>query len=145
MPFRRAAKSVNMSLMQPRILVAVVDDEESVCRAMTRLLRAAGLDVETIVSSSTFLDSMRERLASRRPDCVVLDVHLPVLTGLDVQRRLKSEGILIPIVMITGNEEPGAKEKALAEGAVAFLVKPVHAQILLGAIEDAVQGQVATL
>jgi FixJ family two-component response regulator len=131
--------------MQPRILVAVVDDEESVCRAMTRLLRAAGLDVETFVSSSTFLESMRERLPSRRPDCVVLDVHLPGLTGLDVQRQLKAERILLPIVMITGNEEPGAKDKALAGGAVAFLVKPIHARILLDAIEGAVQRQIATL
>ena len=131
--------------MQPRILVAIVDDEESVCRALKRLLRASGLDVETFVSSSTFLDSMRERLASRRPDCVVLDVHLPGLTGLDVQRRLKSEEILLPIVMITGNEEPGAKEKALGGGAVAFLVKPIQARNLLDAIGEAVQRQIATL
>ncbi len=126
-------------------MVAVVDDEESVCRALKRLLQAAGMDVETFVSSSSFLESMRERLPSRRPDCVVLDVHLPGLTGLDVQRLLHAERILLPIVMITGNEEPGAKETALARGAVAFLVKPIHARILLDSIENAVEGQIAAL
>ena len=124
--------------MQPRVLVAVVDDEESVCRALLRLLRAAGLDVETFSSSVTFLESMRERLATRRPDCVVLDLHIPGLTGMDVQRQLKKDGIALPIVMITGNEEAGVQEKVLAEGASAFLVKPLNDRTLLDAISNAV-------
>jgi len=139
MPFLPAEEFANMAAMPPRVLVAVVDDEESVCRALLRLLRAAGLDVETFSSSAGFLESMRERLASRRPDCVVLDLHLPGLNGLDVHRQLKSDGICLPIVMITGNEEPGAQEKVLAEGATAFLVKPIHARTLLEAIDNAVR------
>ena len=139
MPFRPAGKSLNISPMPPRILVAVVDDEESICRALLRLLRAAGLDVETFSSSTTFLESMRERLPSRRPDCVVLDLHLPGLTGLDVQRQLQLEQIPLPIIMITGNEETGVQEKVLAEGASAFLVKPINARTLLDAIDNAVQ------
>ena len=126
--------------MGPRVLVAVVDDEESVCRALLRLLRAAGHDVETFTSSATFLESMRERLPSRRPDCVVLDLHLPGLTGLDVQRQLKKDGIGLPIVMITGNEEARVQDTVLAEGASAFLVKPLNAATLLDAISNAVAG-----
>src|SRR5512132_2977537 len=109
--------------MRPRILVAVVDDEESVCRALLRLLRAAGLDVETFTSGITFLESVRERNVSRRPDCLVLDLHLPGLTGLDVQRQLKLENISIPIIMVTGNEEAGIQERVMAEGAYAFFSK----------------------
>jgi FixJ family two-component response regulator len=125
--------------MEPRVLVAVVDDEESVCRALLRLLRATGMDVETFSSSTDFLESMRERLPSRRPDCVVLDLHLPGLTGMDVQRHLKLEKIALPIIMITGNEEAGVQEKVLSEGAHAFLVKPINARNLLDAIEHAVR------
>ena len=143
-PYLPAGESLNISEMQPRVLVAVVDDEESVCRALQRLLRAAGLDVETFSSSATFLDSMRERLISRRPDCVVLDLHLPGLTGLDVQKQLKREDIHLPIIMITGNEETGIQEKALGQGAVAFLVKPINARALLTAIDSAVQRQTAS-
>jgi FixJ family two-component response regulator len=124
--------------VQPRVLVAVVDDEESVCRALLRLLRSAGLDVETFSSSTAFLESIRERLPIRRPDCLVLDLHLPGLTGLDLQTRLKREGISVPTVMITGNEEDDDQEKALAEGAVAFLVKPLDDRTLLDAIGNAV-------
>src|SRR5262245_16369929 len=142
MPFPAPSKSCNVSAMRPRVLVAVVDDEESVCRALLRLLRATGLDVETFSSSVDFLDSMRERLPSRRPDCVVLDLHLPGLTGIDVQRQLKAERISLPIIMITGNEEAGVQEQVLSEGAQAFLVKPINARNLLDAIEHAVRGRV---
>jgi FixJ family two-component response regulator len=138
-PYRTQRKTLKISPMQARVLVAVVDDEESVCRALLRLLHAAGLDVETFSSSATFLESMRGRLPSHRPDCVVLDLHLPGLTGLDVQKQLKLEKIFLPIVMITGNEEVGVQEKVLGEGAFAFLVKPVHAQRLLDAIDGAVR------
>jgi FixJ family two-component response regulator len=138
-PWAADESSLNMSRMQPRVLVAVVDDEESVCRALLRLLRAAGLDVETFSSSTTFLESMEERLPPRRPDCLVLDLHLPGLSGLDVLRRLKSDGIHLPTVMITGNEEAGIQEKVIAEGASAFLVKPMNDRTLLEAIENAVQ------
>jgi FixJ family two-component response regulator len=144
MPFPLADESLKISGMERRILVAVVDDEESICRALLRLLRASGMDVETFSSSTTFLDSMRERPRSRRPDCVVLDLHLPGLTGIDVQRQLKDAKISLPIVIITGNEEAGVQEKVLSEGASAFLVKPIHAQTLLTAIESAVQKTEAT-
>lgn len=139
-PYPPAGRSLNMSSMKPRIFVAVVDDEESVCRALLRLLRAAGLDVETFSSSEAFLESMRERLPSRRPDCIVLDLHLPGLTGMDVQRQLKKDGMHLPIVMITGNEEAGVQERVLAEGAFAFLLKPLNARTLLDAIDGAVRG-----
>lgn len=139
MPFRAAEERRNVATMEPRVLVAVVDDEESVCRALLRLLRATGMDVETFSSSTDFLESMRERLPSRRPDCVVLDLHLPGLTGMDVQRHLKLEKIALPIIMITGNEEAGVQEKVLSEGAHAFLVKPINARNLLDAIEHAVR------
>ncbi|HKA36051.1 MAG TPA: response regulator [Thermoanaerobaculia bacterium] len=140
MPFPTPEKSCNVEAMRPRVLVAVVDDEESVCRALLRLLRATGLDVETFSSSVDFLESIRERLPSRRPDCLVLDLHLPGLTGIDVLRQLKAERIPLPIIMITGNEEAGVQEQVLSEGAQAFLVKPINARNLLDAIEHAVRG-----
>jgi FixJ family two-component response regulator len=139
MPLSSAGNSCNFAVMEPRVLVAVVDDEESVCRALLRLLRATGMDVETFSSSVDFLESMRERLPTRRPDCVVLDLHLPGLTGIDVQRQLKLEKIPLPIIMITGNEEAGVQEQVLSEGARAFLVKPINARNLFDAIEHAVR------
>src|ERR1700742_1197825 len=83
-----------------RLLVAIVDDEEPVRRALRRLFLSVGIDVETFSSGSEFLDSVR----TQRPDCAVLDLHLPGLTGLDVQERLVEAGIRVPMVIVTGHD-----------------------------------------
>jgi FixJ family two-component response regulator len=108
-------------------LIAVVDDEESVCRALERLLRSVGFDVETFASGAAFLES-RGRW---RADCIVLDVHLPGLSGCDVQAHLSEASQDVPVVMITGRDSDEARERALAAGAAAYLRKPVDDQMLL--------------
>jgi FixJ family two-component response regulator len=116
-----------------RLLVAVVDDEEAVRIALRRLLRSAGLDVETFSSGAEFLESMK----GHQPDCVVLDLHMPQLGGFAVQARLAEAGIRLPMVVITGHDTDEARARALAGGAAAYLRKPVDDQALLAAIETA--------
>jgi FixJ family two-component response regulator len=114
--------------------IAVVDDEPSVSRAIKRLIRSAGMDVDTFSSGAEFLRA----LADRAPDCVVLDMHMPELTGSDVQARLAQLGSKVPVVIITGHDVPEARARAMAAGARAYLLKPVDDMLLLGAIADAV-------
>lgn len=113
-----------------RLRIAVIDDDESVRKALKRLLRAANLDADTFASGREFLDS----LASRVPDCVVLDLHMPGMNGLDVQRQLVGNGRRVPIVVITGHDEPQARAQCLAAGAAAYLRKPLDDEALLSAI-----------
>jgi len=112
-----------------RPLVAIVDDEEPIRKALTRLLRSGGLDVESFPSGSEFLES----LPAHRPDCVVLDLHMPVVNGFDVQARLVEFGV--PVVIITGHDSDETRARALAGRPAAYLRKPVNDQVLLDAIE----------
>jgi two-component system, LuxR family, response regulator FixJ len=112
----------------PRI--AVVDDEEPVRKALMRLMRSAGLSVETFGSGAEFLESLDTRL----PDCVVLDLHMPHMNGFKVQAHLAQKNAALPVIIITGHDLPNARERALAGGASAFLRKPVHDHTLLDAI-----------
>jgi FixJ family two-component response regulator len=116
------------------LMISVVDDEAPVRKALGRLLRAAGFDVETFASGREFLDSLDDQ----KPDCTILDLHLPGLSGLDVQQRLAEEQICVPCIVITGKDEPGVAELVLAHGAVAYLKKPLDEQALLAAITSAV-------
>src|SRR5258705_13450803 len=95
-------------------LVAIVDDEESVRRALARMLSASSFAVEVFGSGRQFLDS----LAIRLPDCVVLDYQMPDLTGRDVQRRLALARISLPIIVVTAYDQPALREQCLADGAV---------------------------
>jgi FixJ family two-component response regulator len=119
--------------MRP-IRIAVVDDEAPVRKALERLLRGAGIEVEAFDSGAHYL----ARFEQDRPDCVVLDAHLPGLSGFDVQDRMRATGARIPVVMISGNDSPGAEGHALANGAHAYLRKPVDGQVLIAAIENAI-------
>jgi FixJ family two-component response regulator len=121
-----------MSLTRP--LIAVVDDDASVCKALGRLIGASNLDVVTFVSGETFLDSM----AVRRPDCVVLDLHMPGLSGIDVMTALTGGGWDLPIIIITGRDEPASRIQCLALGALAYLPKPLDHLKLLQTIGEAV-------
>ena len=114
-----------------RPLVAVVDDEEPIRKALARLLRSADLDVETFPSGVEFLQS----LLTRRPDCAVLDLHMPFANGFDVQARLAEAGLPIPVVIITGHDSTETRHRALAGRPAAYLRKPVNDQALLDAIE----------
>src|SRR4029453_16866658 len=99
----------------------IVDDEEPVPRALRRLLLSAGIDVETFADGYEFLDFVK----TQRPDCAVLDMRLPGLTGLDVQERLVKSGVRVPTVIVSGHDESGIAERALAAGASAYLEKPL--------------------
>jgi FixJ family two-component response regulator len=116
-----------------RLRVAIIDDDESVRRALRRLLRAANLDADAFASGRDFIDS----LAAQVPDCVVLDVHMPGMNGLDVQLQLVRNGFRIPVVVITGHDEPQARAQCLAAGAAAYLRKPLDDVALLDAIRHA--------
>jgi len=113
--------------------IAVVDDEEPVRKALMRLIRSAGLSVETFASGPEFLKSLDTRL----PDCVVLDLHMPHMNGVNVQAHLARKHAALPVIIFTGHDLPNAREHAMAGGASAFLHKPAHDSILLGAISGA--------
>ena len=117
-----------------RLHVAIVDDEESVRVAVGRVLRWAGLDAETFASGDEFLTS------THWPDCVVLDLHMPGMSGFEVRARLASADVRVPVVIITGHDTPENRQRAEAGGAAAYLLKPVDGQALLDAIRTAVPG-----
>ncbi len=112
-----------MSKSKP--LIAIVDDDESVCRAMKRLVRSLGMDANAFTSGQEFIDLI-ETMPSFQPDCVVLDVQMPGMNGLEVQERLASSGNRLPVIFITAHDEAGVRDRALAAGAVAFLRKPFN-------------------
>ena len=114
-----------------RRLIAVVDDEEPVRKALARLIRSAGFEVTMFPSGVEFFQS----LPSVRPDCVVLDLHMPLMNGFEVQARLAAPGPPIPVVIITGHDSVDSRDRALAGRPAAYLRKPVNDQTLLDAIE----------
>jgi len=113
--------------------VAIVDDEEPVRKALKRLLCAAGLEAQGYASGADFLDDATKH----RPDCVVLDLHMPGMSGLQVLRRLKAMHEPLPIVVITAHDEAASREECLAAGAKAYLRKPLEDRLLLNAISAA--------
>lgn len=115
--------------------VAVIDDDESVCRAIKRLLRSAGVGAETFVSGDEFLFTLTT-IPSYRPACVILDIQMPGIDGLEVQRRLAPMGL--PVIMITACDEHPARQTTIASGAVAYLHKPFDGAILIKAVERAI-------
>jgi FixJ family two-component response regulator len=121
-----------MGKLQP--FVVVVDDDESVSRAIKRLLRSIGITAETFPSGDALLDTLSS-VPSYQPDCVILDVQMPGLSGLEVQRRLAGTGL--PIIFITAHDEVGAREQALANGAVAWIRKPFQDELFARTVRDA--------
>ncbi|MEA3127895.1 MAG: hypothetical protein QOD67_4914 [Caballeronia sp.] len=122
-----------MSQIKP--FVAVVDDDDSVSRAIKRLLRSGGFEAETFKTGDDFL-LMFDSIPSYRPVCLVLDVQMPGSNGLEVQRRIAGSGI--PVVFITAHDESGVREQALLAGATAYLRKPFNDELLIKAIRTAI-------
>jgi FixJ family two-component response regulator len=122
-----------MSQVKP--FVAVVDDDESVSRAIKRLLRSTGLAADTFKTGDDFLD-MFDSIPSYRPACVVLDIQMPGSNGLEVQQRLAGSGI--PVVFITAHDETDVRKQALAAGAAAYLLKPFNDDVLIKAVRTAI-------
>ena len=120
--------------MSGRATVFVIDDDESVLKALSRLIRSVGFEVETFSSAGDFLN---QRLPDC-PSCAVLDVRMPGLSGFDLQEKLKQVGVEIPIIFITGHGDVPMSVRAMKAGAVDFLQKPFNDQELLDAIQRAV-------
>ena len=114
--------------------VFVVDDDVTICVALSRLIRTAGLHVETFGTAAECLSDDRLKDA----DCLVLDVHLPDLSGLELQEKLTELGHDLPIVFITGRGDIPMSVRAMKAGALEFLTKPFDNQQLLDAIEQGI-------
>jgi FixJ family two-component response regulator len=119
---------------QTKINVAVVDDDESFARSLERLFRASGFEARTYPSAETFLAPT----PLPQSDCLVLDIHLGGMSGLDLQRRLREVGYPAPIIFVTAHDAPGVREEAQQAGCSAYFLKPVRGEALLQAIAKAV-------
>jgi FixJ family two-component response regulator len=114
-------------------LIFVVDDDEAVRESLGSLIRSVGFGVKTFSSAEEFLSSDHPRV----PDCLVLDVRMQGMNGLELQRRLVASNSGIPVIFISAHGDEEARSRALREGAVGFLLKPFSEEALLSAIHCA--------
>ncbi len=117
-----------------KVEIAVIDDEESVCKGLERLLRSAGFTAKTFLNGADFLRSLK----TGRPDCVVLDLSMMPMNGFAVLDRLALLPVKLPVIVITGDDREETYERAMENGIVAYLRKPVDGQVLLDIIANAV-------
>jgi len=118
-------------------LISIVDDDESMREAIQSLLRSVGFRAKTFASGEQFLQSDQIENTA----CLILDVRMPGMSGLDLQRRLMATQCRIPIVFVTAHGEEEARSRALQEGAVDFLLKPFSEEALLNAIQAALHAR----
>ena len=116
--------------------VSIVDDDDSVRRSTRRLLRCSGLRAEAFASAGEFLQSS----LAEETDCLVLDLSMPGMDGLELQRRLAETRRMIPIVFLSARASEEEERRALQAGAASFLRKPVSKEVLLHAIRAAIEG-----
>ena len=114
-------------------LISVVDDDESMREAIKGLMRSLGYRVEALATAQEFLSSRRVR----RTCCVIADMQMPGMTGLELHRHLSASGKPIPTILITAYPDNGARERALAEGVIGFLSKPFEEDDLLACVRSA--------
>jgi len=117
--------------------IYVIDDDESVRRSFERLLRSAKLDAKTFSCAEEFLNSLREN----ETGCIIMDLRMPGLTGFDLQKKIASQGIRMPVIVISASDDAQSRERVRELGAVAFFRKPVDDQALLDAIFWAIGGK----
>ena len=122
-------------LREADAIVAIVDDDPSVRRGLERLIRSLGWKTETYASAQEFL----ARSGTAAPSCLVLDLQLPGLSGLDLQKRMAEAGLETPIVFLTGHGNIPASVQAMKAGAIEFLTKPVDEQDLSRAVQEAIE------
>jgi FixJ family two-component response regulator len=116
-----------------RKLVVVVDDDGGMLKGLERLLNASGFDTEVFSSAEAFLAST----CAREATCLVLDIHLGGMSGIDLRRRLAASGSAVPVIFMTAFDDESTHEEAIEAGCVACLHKPFPARLLIGAIETA--------
>lgn len=114
--------------------VAVIDDDESLCRSLSRLLRASGMQPVSYLSAEDFLaDSKRPKF-----DCLVLDVQLGGMSGIELNQQLAASGSTTPVIYITAHDEPDVREQAFQTPCAAYLRKTEPAETVLGAVHQAI-------
>jgi len=118
-------------------LISIVDDDESIRDATKTLLRSAGYEVGTFASAEEFLDSG----ALQATDCLILDVRMPGMSGLELQELLNTEASRIPIIFVTAHDDQANRRKAIDSGATDFFRKPFSGDVLLGTIQIAMSGR----
>ncbi|MDB5459335.1 MAG: two component transcriptional regulator, LuxR family [Caulobacteraceae bacterium] len=123
--------------MVDKRLVHLVDDDEAIRESAAFLLEIAGYEVQVHRSGVAFLDVMGEALGEAQACCVLLDIHMPGLSGLDVQLKLNERGFTWPVIILTGQADIGAAIQAMKNGAFEFLEKPYHNAGLLEALVGA--------
>ena len=120
-------------------IISIVDDDPSVCRAVGALVRSLGYPVRTFPSAEAFLDSG----APAESACVISDVRMPGMSGLDLQRTLLAAGIVLPLIFMAANPDLDVIRQALAAGAIAFHAKPFDHQQLAASLERALSDDAA--
>jgi CheY-like chemotaxis protein len=124
---------IRMSQMPMRNLVLVVDDDPSMQKCVQRLLRHQAYEPILFSSAQAF----RSHTDFDRAVCIILDVNLPDGSGIELRHRLKADGVFVPVIFMTGNDDPVVRGAALASGCIAFLTKPFSAQALLEPLKEA--------
>jgi len=126
-------EEMNEMKMPEHIVVSIVDDDISVRRSTRRLLRSSGFRAEAFASAEEFLDSK----SAAETACLILDLRMPGMNGLELQRRLAQNGNSVPIIFLSAHASEEDERSALHAGAVQFLRKPISKEALLSAIRDA--------
>jgi len=116
--------------------IAIVDDDSSVLKALARLLKTRAIEARTYVSAQDFLASLGDGTPDALPECLILDLQMPEMNGLELQRHLNRAGIRIPTILITAHTENDMRERCTAAGAECYLLKPLHDTSLLAAINE---------
>lgn len=117
--------------------IAIVDDDPSVLKALARLLRTRAMESRTYGSAKEFLAALPDGMPDEMPECLILDLQMPEMNGLELQRHLNREGIAIPTIVITAHREADMRELCEAAGAETYLLKPLQDVVLLAAIDQA--------
>ena len=111
-------------------IIFVIDDDESICRSLRRLIQSMGFHVRTFISGNDFLNQGCQNMSG----CIILDVRMPEIGGLELQKRLNDSGCKMPIIFMSAHQDNGTREKAFNAGAIAFLQKPFEDQLLVKTI-----------
>ena len=133
---RRIVERVDYTTAMPGhpLHITILDDDLSVRTAIRRLLKTSDISVDLYATSMELFDA----ISGHSPDCLILDLQMPGMNGLDVMNYLSHIGVHVPTVVITAHDEPGSRETCLAAGASAYLRKPLDADELLVAIDNAI-------